>query len=42
MDLRTDLYVAHKTTTEEHLFSSNGQSVSRNIAALRLGVSFRY
>ncbi|MEX8517436.1 MAG: hypothetical protein AB3X44_02815 [Leptothrix sp. (in: b-proteobacteria)] len=42
MDLRTDLYVAHKTTTEEHFFSSNGQSVSRNIAALRLGVSFRY
>ncbi|MEY8877279.1 MAG: hypothetical protein AB9M60_12270 [Leptothrix sp. (in: b-proteobacteria)] len=42
MDLRGDLFIAHKKTTEESLFASNGDARSRNIAALRIGVSFRY
>ena len=42
MDLRGDLFIAHKKTTEEGLFASNGDARSRNIAALRIGVSFRY
>ena len=41
-DLRTDLYVAHKTTTEEHLLGANGTSSGRNIIALRIGMGFRY
>lgn len=42
MDLRGDLYIAHKTTTQESLFGSSGESRGRNVAALRFGVSFRY
>ncbi|MEY8876793.1 MAG: hypothetical protein AB9M60_09825 [Leptothrix sp. (in: b-proteobacteria)] len=42
-DLRLDLLLAHRNTREDTLFGSNGTTTSnRGIAALRLGLGFRY
>ncbi len=42
MDLRTDVLVAQRKTTEESLFESNGRVDRRTVTSLRLGVGFRY